>query len=269
MSRLHPPMHPSCQIVRRLQEQSAKSQHPALRRAVRAGCAGHPPRRRGGSFSCLMSRVIHPGGGAVHGGRLSRILSVDRSPPDDHFSGAPVARRLVAAYPGVADGSGRPVDRPPMKTAGPAPLFGLAPGGVCRARPVARPAGELLPRRFTLTAPDRSNRTGTAVCFLWHFPYPSRARSDQTRSGRWALPTTAPFGVRTFLPGTTRPPVSPRAADAGAVITPAMNRLPDAIILQKPPIWKHPRHDFSERGVGIANYRKPFRGVFPNYPDRL
>ncbi len=30
-------------------------------------------------------------------------------------------------------------------------LFGLAPGGVCLAKPVARPAGKLLPYRFTLT----------------------------------------------------------------------------------------------------------------------
>ena len=30
-------------------------------------------------------------------------------------------------------------------------LFDLAPGGVCLARPVTRPAGELLPHRFTLT----------------------------------------------------------------------------------------------------------------------
>ena len=37
-----------------------------------------------------------------------------------------------------------------------------------------------------------------AVCFLWHFPYPGRKRPE-----RWALPTTAPFGVRTFLRGTT------------------------------------------------------------------
>ena len=32
-----------------------------------------------------------------------------------------------------------------------APLFGLAPGGVYRARLVTQPAGELLPHRFTLT----------------------------------------------------------------------------------------------------------------------
>gem|GEM_PF-1470737 len=30
-------------------------------------------------------------------------------------------------------------------------LLGLAPGGVCLAEPVTRPAGELLPHRFTLT----------------------------------------------------------------------------------------------------------------------
>ena len=57
-------------------------------------------------------------------------------------------------------------------------LFGLAPGGVCLARPVARPAGELLPHRFTLTAPGGA---GEAVCFLLHFPWPR---------GRWALPIT-------------------------------------------------------------------------------
>jgi hypothetical protein len=33
-----------------------------------------------------------------------------------------------------------------------APLFGLAPDGVCRAKLVTQPAGELLPHRFTLTA---------------------------------------------------------------------------------------------------------------------
>ena len=47
-------------------------------------------------------------------------------------------------------------------------------------------AGELLPHRFTLTARAAS----AAVYFLWHFP-----------SGRphWALPSTLPYGARTFL----------------------------------------------------------------------
>jgi hypothetical protein len=61
-----------------------------------------------------------------------------------------------------------------------APLFGLAPDGVCRAKPVTRPAGELLPRRFTLTPIVTASATSGAVCFLWHFPYPSHALRSQT-----------------------------------------------------------------------------------------
>src|SRR5205823_13771151 len=56
------------------------------------------------------------------------------------FSRAPVARR---------------VERPNARArtgAAIALLFGLAPGGVCRAGAVTRTAGELLPHRFTLTA---------------------------------------------------------------------------------------------------------------------
>jgi len=51
----------------------------------------------------------------------------------------------------------------PVLEDGIALLFGLAPGGVYRAGPVTRAAGELLPHRFTLTARDRA-----AVSFLWH-----------------------------------------------------------------------------------------------------
>ena len=70
----------------------------------------------------------------------------------------------------------------------PCSLFDLAPSGVYRARPVARPAGELLPRRFTLTGVPKARQ---AVCFLLHFPWPR---------GRWELPITASCGARTFLP---------------------------------------------------------------------
>ena len=82
-------------------------------------------------------------------------------------------------------------------------LLDLAPGGVCLARLVAQPAGELLPHRFTLTAPTLAacppkgepsrQDIGAAVCFLLHFPGPY---------GRWALPTTMSCGARTFLPPT-------------------------------------------------------------------
>jgi len=63
--------------------------------------------------------------------------------------------------------------------------FGLAPGGVCRADRVTSNAGGLLHHRFTL-APTFV----VAVYFLWHFP---------AGCPGWALPTTLPFGVRTFL----------------------------------------------------------------------
>ena len=46
-------------------------------------------------------------------------------------------------------------DRPESSSGQPsnALLFGLAPGGVCRAPGVAAETGELLPHRFTLTLP--------------------------------------------------------------------------------------------------------------------
>ncbi len=87
--------------------------------------------------------------------------------------------------PGGRGGPGRPARGP---SPGPsAPLFGLAPDGVYLAGPVTRPAGELLPHRFTLT---------TALP-PWRFAFcctlPTRL------PGRWVLPTIAPCGVRTFL----------------------------------------------------------------------
>jgi len=48
--------------------------------------------------------------------------------------------------------------------------------------------GALLPHHFTLTGPAE---TGSAVYFLWHFPW--------TRALQ-ALPGTLPCGARTFLP---------------------------------------------------------------------
>ena len=53
----------------------------------------------------------------------------------------------------------RSKDGPPLKRN----LFGLAPGGGCRALPVARQAGGLLPHRFTLTA-GRDGRRRSAFC---------------------------------------------------------------------------------------------------------
>jgi hypothetical protein len=99
---------------------------------------------------------------------ISRILSKTRRSSDDHFSGTPVPQRLERPTRKSVTDRANPWA---AEDGNPAPLFGLAPGGVCRARPVARSAGELLPRRFTLTEAGR--RPASAVCFLWHFPYPT------------------------------------------------------------------------------------------------
>src|SRR5207245_11271028 len=79
-------------------------------------------------------------------------------------------------------------------------LLDLAPSGACRAEPVTRPAGELLPHRFTLT----SRRCREAVCSLLRCP---RGRP------RLALASTLPFGVRTFLDRSSR---SDRGRPAGS-----------------------------------------------------
>lgn len=50
-------------------------------------------------------------------------------------------------------------------------LFGLAPGGVCQAGKVTFAAGELLPRRFTLTSGTRlATDTGWRFVFCGTFP---------------------------------------------------------------------------------------------------
>lgn len=72
-----------------------------------------------------------------------------------------------------------------------APLFGLAPSGVCLATDITIGTGGLLPHRFTLTVRfmrhhngimSRHEETSLAVCFLWHFP---SCYQD------WALPSAS------------------------------------------------------------------------------
>jgi hypothetical protein len=85
-----------------------------------------------------------------------------------------------AAYPGLS------VLQPSARAA-PRPLFGLAPGGVCRAAPVTWNA------RWSLTPPFHPCLCAcapSAVCSLWHFPSHCCARP---------LAGTLPCGARTFL----------------------------------------------------------------------
>ncbi len=114
-------------------------------------------------------------------------------------------RQPPAAYPQTR--AGRPRTSAQDRVA-PFPL-GLAPSGVCLATGVTPGAGGLLHHRFTLTGPR-----GPAVCFLWHCPagHPG-----------WALPTTAPYGARTFLGDAVPAVCGPlrrrdRPADSSAVL---------------------------------------------------
>ena len=79
-----------------------------------------------------------------------------------------------------------------------APMFDLAPGGVCQAVAITLDAGALLPHRFTLTCPRLPG--SSAVCSLWHFP-------ARHRDSRFA--STLPYGAPTFLTDRCRTVRSP------------------------------------------------------------
>ncbi len=99
----------------------------------------------------------------------------------DHFSGPAVADRLKQPT--------RSSDEPGRFSLliWPCTRWGL-PCLDCR-----QPSGALLPHHFTLTCQAASGLT-SAVCFLWRCP----AQGSRLPRG-WALPTTVPCRVRTFL----------------------------------------------------------------------
>ncbi len=75
-----------------------------------------------------------------------------------------LGRRFPAtssSRPGSGDWAGHPVSVSQPNSS----LLGLAPDGVYRARPVTRPAGELLPHRFTLTARCAGRRSAFCCTF--------------------------------------------------------------------------------------------------------
>ena len=91
---------------------------------------------------------------------VSRVLSTPRRAMDGHSSGTPVTGRLA-----------RPTRAATRKhrcrLPGVPPLFGLAPGGVCRAACVAaRAVGS-----YPTVSPLPAQQAGPAVCSLWHFPW--------------------------------------------------------------------------------------------------
>ena len=74
----------------------------------------------------------------VRGWPVSRILSRELPPMDDHSSAAPVTRAVK--LPTRALGLKRPCGGFLSDPCHARPLFGIAPGGACRAVPVARSA---------------------------------------------------------------------------------------------------------------------------------
>ncbi len=110
---------------------------------------------------------------------------------DDHSSGTPVAKRLKR--PARAARRKHHRGRNPLP-----PLFGLAPGGVCRAVPVAGNAV----RSYRTLSPLLAGRTGGRSALCGTFP-------RVTSAGRYPAPCFR--GARTFLP----------LANRGAAIQPS------------------------------------------------
>ena len=136
--------------------------------AARRGCGTE--KRQG----AIISRVLSP-----------QAVSLRTGLRWQPFICSPDCSGALAANPGR---SGR--NTPTHLAMGARPLFGLAPGGVCHADPVA-------------SAPVRSYRTlsplpvpasgPSAVCSLWHFPL----RPRRSAGGRYPPPLFR--GARTFL----------------------------------------------------------------------
>ena len=96
---------------------------------------------------------------------VSRVLSAPQVSPECGTT-IPLGRALQRAsrdQPGRRGGK-------PLYLAAPPPLFGLAPGGVYPAAPVARGAVRSCRTVSPLPA-GRLAALARAVCFLWHFPW--------------------------------------------------------------------------------------------------
>ncbi len=104
-------------------------------------------------------------------------------------------RRRLPATSSSRPGSGTWTGSPGLALRPDSSLLGLAPDGVYQARPVTRPAGELLPHRFTLT--DGFPRRRFAFCCT--FP-------DLTAGGRY--PPSCP--EEPGLSSASRAPDSPK-----------------------------------------------------------
>jgi len=116
---------------------------------------------------------------------VSRVLYGGGCPPrDGHSSWTPVARRLTLPTRMTGPETG-------LRTHARAPsLFGIAPGGVYHAGPVARSAVGSYPTVSPLPQEAEAPRGGTLFCGT--FP-------EVALAGRYPAPHF--HGARTFLPG--------------------------------------------------------------------
>src|SRR5207249_4711079 len=108
----------------------------------------------------------------------------------DHLSRPTPRRRAAGPFAGPVRPT-RQLGRAALERC----LLDLAPGGACRAEPVTRPAGELLPHRFTLTFATMPRRRSALCCAVrevapaWLSPAPCPSESGLSSIG--ALDPTA------------------------------------------------------------------------------
>ena len=132
-------------------------------RASRAGSASARPRKKNAR------------------GPVSRVLS---SPRCGRWATIPLGGGLPRPSSNQPGRRGRIPHVPP--------LFGLAPGGVYRAGPVASRRGALLPHPFALTRPKTGSLLSVAL---------SLTPAEAGAAGRYPAPSFC--GARTFLAGTS------------------------------------------------------------------
>src|SRR5215813_11965078 len=143
------------------------------------------------------SRAVHTSGRDDASRPVSRVLSGVAS-----ATAIPLGRRLLSAssnQPGRRRGSrwaGGFADTPVP------PLFGLAPGGVCRAASVAGRAV----RSYRTVSPLPLRVPARAVSSLWHFPWGRPRRPLAATVDPWS-PDFPPPGLsrKALIPGRGRP----------------------------------------------------------------
>lgn len=118
----------------------------------------------------------------MRGRPVSRVLSGGRNPLDDHSSDPAVADGLQ--LPTRASGLKRPCGAARCRTARLRPLFGIAPGGACRAVPVARSAVGLYPT--VSPSPRNRCRSDGADSSLWRFPSGCPGRALPGTPASWS-----------------------------------------------------------------------------------